>query len=251
MKRQTVIVGNWKLNKTLRESTDFARELRQKLRVIPEGVEVGISPTLLSVGAVIEEMKGSDILVGAQVGYPKESGAFTGQVSMSMLKDAGADFCLVGHSEQRQFFGETDETVNLRTKAALELGLRPIVCIGETLEERESGSMNDVLVRQIEEGLKGISLKSGRDIIVAYEPVWAIGTGKTATPEMAEEAHAFCRGVLIGLLGADLAEEISIQYGGSAKPDNARVLLDQTNIDGLLVGGASLDVESFTAMVNC
>lgn len=248
--RKTVIVGNWKMNKSPKEARDFARELRQNLRSLPENTVVGISPTLLALEGAVQEMSGSDILVGAQAGHWAETGAFTGLVSMSMIKESGADFCLVGHSEQRQFFGETDETVQQRTAAALALGLTPIVCIGETLEERESGRMNDVLTIQIQKGLAGIELKQATDIVVAYEPVWAIGTGKTATPEMAEEAHLFCRAQLAEVFGQEMADGISIQYGGSAKPENAAELLSQTNIDGLLVGGASLKVDSFLAIVN-
>jgi triosephosphate isomerase len=248
--RKIVIVGNWKMNKSPKEAREFARELRSQLRTVPENREVGISPTLLALEGAVEEMNGSDIMVGAQAGHWEATGAFTGLASMGMIKDSGADFCLVGHSEQRQYFGETDETVNLRTKAALALGLRPIVCIGETLEERESGSMNDVLSTQIKKGLEGVELKNPTDLVLAYEPVWAIGTGKTATPEMAEEAHKFCRAQLTEVFGADVAQQISIQYGGSAKPDNAGTLLSQENIDGLLVGGASLKVDSFLAIVN-
>jgi triosephosphate isomerase (TIM) len=248
--RKTVIVGNWKMNKSPKESRDFARELRQKLRTIPDEIEVGISPTLLALEGALEEMSGSDILVGAQAGHWEPSGAFTGMVSMKMLQESGADFVLVGHSEQRQFFGETDETVNQRTKVALELGLRPIVCIGELLDERENGKMNEVLARQISEGLKGLDIRDPSDIILAYEPVWAIGTGKTATPEMAQEAHVFCRQELAKLFGEERANGISIQYGGSAKPENASELLGQADIDGLLVGGASLKVDSFLAIIN-
>jgi len=248
--RKTVIVGNWKMNKSSKESKDFARELRQKLRTIPDNMEVGIAPTLLSLEGTLEEVSGSDILVGAQAGHWEPSGAFTGMVSMKMLQEAGAHFVLVGHSEQRQFFGETDKSVNLRTKAALALGLRPIVCIGELLEEREGGKTNEVLTRQIQEGLKGVDLRDPSDLILAYEPVWAIGTGKTATPEMAQEAHLFCRKELAKLFGKERANGISIQYGGSAKPENAGELLSQEDIDGLLVGGASLKVDSFLAIVN-
>lgn len=249
--RKTVIVGNWKMNKSPREARDFARELRSNLRTLPENCEVGITPTLIALEGAIEEMKGSDIMVGAQAGHWEKTGAFTGLVSMEMIKESGADFCLVGHSEQRQFFGETDQTVNKRTKAALALGLRPIVCIGETLEERESGKMNDVLATQIKEGLAGVELKNPSDIVVAYEPVWAIGTGKTATSDMAEEAHQFCRSQLAEVFGEEIANGISIQYGGSAKPENAAELLAKENIDGLLIGGASLKVDSFLAIINC
>ena len=248
--RSTVIVGNWKMNKSPKEAIEFARKLRSNLRSIPEGLEVGISPTLIALEGAVQEMNGSEIMVGAQAGHWENTGAFTGMVSMNMIKDSGADFCLVGHSEQRQYFGETDQTVNLRTKAALALGLRPIVCIGETLEEREGGNMDNVLKTQIHEGLKDINLSSAKDIVLAYEPVWAIGTGKTATPEMAEEAHAFCRTRLAEAVGQEMADGISIQYGGSAKPANAAELLAQANIDGLLVGGASLEVDSFLAIVN-
>ena len=248
--RKTIIVGNWKMNKSPRESRDFARELRSSLRTLPENYEVGLAPTLIALEGAIEEMKGSDIMIGAQAGHWEKTGAFTGLVSMEMIKESGADFCLIGHSEQRQFFGETDETVNLRTKAALALGLRPIVCIGETLEERESGSMNDVLAAQIEKGLAGLDLSNPSDLILAYEPIWAIGTGKTATADMAEEAHVFCRSQLAKVLGEDAAQAISIQYGGSAKPENAAELLGKENIDGLLIGGASLKVDSFLAIIN-
>lgn len=248
--RKTVIIGNWKLNKTIKETQDFTRDLRQSLRKVPENVVVGITPTHLAIPAALEEVKGSEIQVGAQNGYFKETGAFTGQVSMPMIKDAGAHFCLVGHSEQRQFFGETDETVNAKTKAALENNLTPVVCIGELLEEREANKTNEVLSTQLKEGLKDIQIENGEALVVAYEPVWAIGTGKTATPEMAEEAHQHVRKVLGEIFGSEKAEQIVIQYGGSAKPANARELLDQANIDGLLVGGASLEVESFSAIIN-
>jgi triosephosphate isomerase (TIM) len=238
------------MNISPREARDFARELRSNLRSLPANRSVGITPTLLALDGAIQEMKGSDIMVGAQAGHWEATGAFTGLVSMKMIKESGADFCLVGHSEQRQFFGETDKTVNLRTKAALALGLCPIVCIGETLEERESGKMQAVLSAQIAEGLADVQLKNAKDLVVAYEPIWAIGTGKTATPAMAEEAHAFCRAEISKVLGAELASQITIQYGGSAKPDNAAELLSMENIDGLLVGGASLKVDSFLAIVN-
>jgi triosephosphate isomerase (TIM) len=248
--RKTIIIGNWKLNKNIKETLAFARDLRQNLRSLPENVVAGISPTMISLSGAIEEMRGSDIQVGAQNGYWEENGAFTGQVSMGMIKSSGADFCLIGHSEQRQFFGETDQTVNQKTKAALALDLTPVVCIGESLEERETNKTNEVLEKQLKEGLKEINLSSAEDIIVAYEPVWAIGTGKTATPEMAEEAHAFVRKVLTDVFTQEIADGIVIQYGGSAKPANARELLDCKNIDGLLVGGASLEVESFCAIIN-
>jgi triosephosphate isomerase (TIM) len=248
--RKTIIIGNWKLNKNIKDTLAFARDLRQNLRSVPENVVAGISPTHLSLAGAIEEMKGSNIQVGAQNGYWEETGAFTGQVSMNMIADSGADFCLVGHSEQRQYFGETDETVNQKTKAALALNLTPVVCIGELLEDRENNKTNDVLDAQLTQGLNGIEISSGEQIIIAYEPVWAIGTGKTATPEMAEEAHKFIRQKLSNIFNADIANNIVIQYGGSAKPANARELLDCENIDGLLVGGASLDVESFCGIIN-
>ena len=248
--RQIVIVGNWKMNLNASEALAFAKELRTKMPKLPNNREAGIAPSLLALEGVIQEMKGSSMMVGAQAGHWEANGAFTGMVSMKMIKESGAHFCLVGHSEQRQFFGETDKTVNLRSKAALALGLRPIICIGETLEERESGKMNDVLSTQIKVGLAGLELKKATDIILAYEPVWAIGTGKTATPAMAEAAHAFCRAEVAKVLGAEVAAQVTIQYGGSAKPDNAAELLKQDNIDGLLVGGASLKVDSFLAIVN-
>lgn len=248
--RSTIIIGNWKMNKSPKESRDFVRSLIQNLRTIPQNMVVGIAPTLLSFEGVLEEVKGTDVQVGAQVGHWEASGAFTGQVSMNMLKEAGASFCLIGHSEQRQMFCETNETANQRVKAALSIELTPVFCIGETLEAREAGRTNEVLATQIQEGLSGVQLNTGKDFILAYEPVWAIGTGKTATPEMAEEAHQFCRNELKSLFGDSISDQISIQYGGSAKPENAKVLLEQANIDGLLVGGASLQAESFYKIIS-
>lgn len=246
--RKTVIIGNWKMHKTVEEATAFARELSGILKDIPKDRSVGVAPTSLVLSNVINTLKDSPIQVGAQSGYPEDKGAYTGQVSMSMIKATGADFVLIGHSEQRQYFGETDESVRRRVEVALRVGLLPVVCVGETLEEREGGKMEQVLKRQIGQGLKDITLKSGEDLILAYEPVWAIGTGKTATVEMAQAAHAFARSVLKDLLGNELANMISIQYGGSVKPDNARQLLGQADIDGLLVGGASLERDSFVAI---
>lgn len=246
--RKNIIVGNWKMNLTPAEATAFAEELKSKLGSLPDNTEAGVCPTLLALTPVIEALKDTPVKVGAQAGYPEPTGAFTGQVSMEMIAGAGADYCLIGHSEQRQYFGETDASVNARTKAALKAGLTPIVCIGELLEERESGVMEEVLKRQIKEGLGGVEISSAGDLIVAYEPVWAIGTGKTATPDMAQEAHAFCRKILCEVFG-ELANGITIQYGGSAKPENAGELMAQEDINGLLVGGASLKVDSFLAIV--
>lgn len=248
--RKIYIVGNWKLNKTPEETVQFCRELKSNLKKVPEGMVVGISPTHLALESAIREMKGSGMLVGAQSGYWEASGAFTGQVSMSMIKAVGADFCLIGHSEQRQFFGESDESVKKRTETALAIGVLPIVCVGETLQERETGKTDAVLERQIRQGLTGVKITSGCQLVVAYEPVWAIGTGKTATPEMAQDAHAYCRRMLAKVFSGPIAEEISIQYGGSVKPDNAKILLAQQDIDGCLIGGASLKLDSFLGIIN-
>ncbi len=207
-----------------------------------------MAPTHLALAGVLEELRGSPILAGAQSGYYEDSGAFTGQVSLTMIKEAGAQFCLVGHSEQRQFFGESDETVRRRLVAAGRVGLRVVMCVGETLAEREAGQTQSVLERQISRALEGIEAPGPQSFVLAYEPVWAIGTGRTATPEMAQEAHAFCRLMLARRWGSEVAARLPIQYGGSVKPESAKSLLERADIDGLLVGGASLELKSFISI---
>ncbi|OHB28943.1 MAG: triose-phosphate isomerase [Desulfuromonadaceae bacterium GWC2_58_13] len=242
--RKPFIAGNWKLHKTIGEALDLAGALKQEVAGIDD-IDIVIAPVYTSLAKVADVLVGSNISVAGQNCYPAASGAFTGEVSPTLLKDAGCRYCIVGHSERRQLFGETDAFINQKIKVLIEAGLRAIFCIGETLEERESDQMYEVLTTQVREGLKGISAEDMQHLVVAYEPVWAIGTGKTATDQEAEEAHAFIRGLLQGLYDEDLAEATRILYGGSVKPDNVDGLMAQQDIDGTLVGGASLKAADF------
>jgi triosephosphate isomerase (TIM) len=246
MSRKPFIAGNWKLNLTVDEGVALVRALATAAAA--GKAEVAVCPTALGLYAVAQAAAGSAIGVGGQNAYWEEKGAFTGEISASQLKAAGAKYVVLGHSERRQFFGETDETVNKRLKAVLAQGLVPIVCIGETLAERDGGQLEVVLKRQITGALAGLSADQLGTLVVAYEPVWAIGTGRTATTAQAQDAHAFVRSVLRSLVGG-LADKIRIQYGGSVKPDNAKELLSQPDVDGALVGGASLKVADFTAII--
>jgi len=248
MGRLPFIAGNWKMNKTVREAVDLVRELKAAISGV-KGVEVAVAPPFTALYAVHEELEGSPICLAAQNLFWEEKGAFTGEVSPVMLKEVGCLYIIIGHSERRQFFGETDETVNRRIKAALAQSLKVIFCIGETLKEREEGKTFSVMERQMEGGLKGLGDQEMRNIVIAYEPVWAIGTGKTATPEQAEEAHRFIRGKLERIYSREVSEGIRIQYGGSVTPENVKGLMNQPNIDGALVGGASLKAESFSKIV--
>jgi len=248
MARLPFIAGNWKMNKTVGEAVDLVRELKEAISGVKE-VEVAVAPPFTALYAVRRELEGSRIRLAAQNLYWEEKGAFTGEISPLMLKEVGCDYVIIGHSERRQYFGETDETVNRRIKAALAQGLKVIFCIGETLKEREEGRTFLVIERQIEGGLKGLGDNEMRDIVIAYEPVWAIGTGKTATPEQAEEVHRFIRGKVEKLYSRKVSEEMRIQYGGSVTPENIKGLMNQPNIDGALVGGASLKAESFSKIV--
>jgi triosephosphate isomerase len=248
MGRLPFIAGNWKMNKTVGEALDLVRELKGAILGVKEA-EVAVAPPFTALYAVHRELEGTSILLAAQNLYWEEKGAFTGEVSPLMLKEVGCDYVIIGHSERRQYFGETDETVNRRIKAALIQGLKVIFCVGETLKEREGQSTFSVVERQMSGGLKGLSDKELEDIVIAYEPVWAIGTGKTATPEQAEEVHRFVREKVEKLYSRKVSEEIRIQYGGSVTPENIRGLMSQPNIDGALVGGASLKAESFSKIV--
>lgn len=248
MARKTIIAGNWKMNKTAAETAAVINELKSLVADVTDA-EIVICPTFTSITAAVEAAAGSNVQIGAQNIAWAESGAFTGEISASMLKETGVTWVITGHSERRQYFAETDATVNARTKAALAAGLKVMVCIGETLEEREDEITNAVCEIQLRRGLKGISAEEMANIVIAYEPVWAIGTGKTATPEMAEETHAACRSVLTAMYGEEVAESVRIQYGGSMKAANSAQLVGQTNIDGGLVGGASLVAEDFTALI--
>jgi triosephosphate isomerase len=248
MKRLPFIAGNWKMNKTVAEAIDLVKQLKASLSGV-EGVEVAVAPPFTALSAVQKELEGSPIQLAAQNLFWEEKGAFTGEIAPPMLKEAGCDYVILGHSERRQFFGETDETVNRKVRAALSQGLKVIFCIGETLKEREEGRTFAVIERHVPGGLKDIRKEEMRNIVIAYEPVWAIGTGKTATPEQAEEVHRFIRKKLVELYPKEIAEGVRIQYGGSVTPENIKGLMGQKNIDGALVGGASLKSETFSKIV--
>ena len=248
MSRTVFIAGNWKMNKTAAEAKAMIEELKPLVADL-KNVEIGIAPTFTSIGAAVEAAKGSNIKIGSQNIHWAENGAFTGEISAEMLKEAGVDFAIIGHSERRQYFGETDETVNSRTKAALAANLQVVVCIGETLEEREGNKTEAVLETQLKGGLANLSNEDMANVVVAYEPVWAIGTGKTATKEMAQETQAFCRKVLTEMFGEETAETVRIQYGGSMNAGNSSDLVAQKDIDGGLIGGASLKADTFVELI--
>ncbi len=237
------IAGNWKMHKTVSEAVSLASELRDKLSDCSE--KLMIAPPFTALQAVSAVVKGTNILLGAQNMGPEESGAHTGEVSVLMLKDLGGGVVILGHSERRHTYGESDALINTKVRLALKHRLEVILCVGETLEEREQGKLETVIRRQLAEGLKGVEPSALADVTVAYEPVWAIGTGKTATPEDADAVHAFCRKVIAELYGQEAARRILIQYGGSVKPENVAALMAKSNIDGALVGGASLKADSF------
>ncbi|MBI4353533.1 MAG: triose-phosphate isomerase [Candidatus Omnitrophica bacterium] len=246
--RKPIIAGNWKLHKTLQEAVQLVTLLKRSLPA-DQDVEVVVCPPFTALSETAEVLMESGIHVGAQDLYWEDKGAFTGEVSAPLIKDAGAGFVIVGHSERRQFFHETHETVNKKTKAALKAGLAPIVCVGETLAEREAGKTFAVLEDQLKGAFLGFTQEEIRKVIVAYEPVWAIGTGRTALPEQAQEAHAFIRKEIQKRFGEEAAKALRIQYGGSVKPDNIGSLMKQEDIDGALVGGASLEADAFAEIV--
>ncbi|HEY7099285.1 MAG TPA: triose-phosphate isomerase [Terriglobales bacterium] len=246
--RKKLIAGNWKMYKTPDETRDF---LGKFLPLVADHTrdEIAICPPFVCLPTAVDAAKGSHVAIGAQNVHWEKEGAFTGEVSSGMLLGVGCSHAIIGHSERRQFFCETDDTVNMRVKAALEAGLTPIVCVGEVLEEREANLTEDVLRRQCLRAFHAISAKKAAKLVVAYEPVWAIGTGKTATPQMASEAHQLIRGEAEKAFGGEFASNLRILYGGSVKPENAKALMSEDEIDGALVGGASLDPKSFTAIV--
>ena len=251
--RKPVIAGNWKMYKTIAEAEAFFAELAPLVRdVVRDGehCEMVIAPPFTALSRVVQAARAANVAISAQDLHWEAQGAFTGEVSAAMLVEAGCTFTLIGHSERRQFFGETEETVNKKCRAALAAGLRPIVCVGETLAEREAGETEAVLTKQLAGGLAGLTEPQFSPIIVAYEPVWAIGTGRTATPEMAQAAHAFIRQRVAAQVSVSAADSVRILYGGSVKPDNIRGLMAQPDIDGGLVGGASLEAKSFAALVH-
>jgi triosephosphate isomerase len=242
------IAGNWKMFKSVHEAVVFTKELRSMVKDVGD-VEVVIAPPFTAIHAVAEAARNTNIGVSAQNLYWEREGAFTGEISPAMIVEAGAAYAIIGHSERRRLFGETDATVNRKTMAAFLAGLTPIVCIGETLEERERGEMLAVLDRQVKDGLDRLTAEQVAELIIAYEPVWAIGTGRNATAAQAGEAHAHIRSRLRQWFGADAAEHCHVIYGGSVKPDNIRDLIAEPDVDGALVGGASLDVTSFADIV--
>jgi len=248
MPRKKVMAANWKMYKTPEQTRAFFGHF---LPLVAEHTrdEIVVCPPYIDLHAAVDAANGSNVAIGAQNVYWKEEGAFTGEISPKMLLAAGCSHVIIGHSERRQYFGETDDTVNMKLKTTLEAGLTPIVCVGEVLEEREADLTEDVLRRQCLRAFHAISAKKAGKLIVAYEPVWAIGTGKTATPELAAEAHALIRGEAAKAFGSELADALRILYGGSVKPENARALMSEAEIDGALVGGASLDAASFAAIV--
>ncbi|MEW6530401.1 MAG: triose-phosphate isomerase [Thermodesulfobacteriota bacterium] len=247
--RRRIIAGNWKMYKTSSETGEFVRELWDAMGCKEADCEVIVAPPFTSISAAVDAARGTAINVSAQDVHWEDKGAYTGEVSGAMLKDAGCSHTIVGHSERRQYFGETDESVNLKIKAALRHGLIPIFCLGETLGEREAGKTFDVVQRQVGRGLDGVQIESPDRLVIAYEPVWAIGTGRTATPEQAQEVHAFIRKRLEAVFGRESSEGLRVLYGGSVKPDNARGLMNQPDIDGALVGGASLKIDDFMGII--
>ena len=247
MSRKKLIAANWKMCKTPAEARAFVQAF---LPLVSDHNrdEIVICPSFVDLAAMAEALRGSNVKLGAQDVFWETTGAYTGEVCAPMLRQAGCTHVIIGHSERRQYFGETDDTVNRKLAAALEAGLTAIVCIGELLEEREAGLTDEILRRQSQGAFRKIDNKFSRQITIAYEPVWAIGTGKTATPEMAAAAHRIIRAELETIFGAQIATQIRILYGGSVKPENARSLMSQEEIDGALVGGASLDPRSFAAI---
>lgn len=246
MQRETLIIGNWKMYKTIAEAKKFVHQLRLLLKPFQKAY---LAVPYTSLYSLAEEVKDTSIVIGAQNLHQKKEGAFTGEISGWMLREAGAEFVLIGHSERRHLFRETNEIVHEKLLAAYSFSLRPIVCIGETKEDREAGQTEQVLEKQLFESLGELTLEQLKHLVLAYEPVWAIGTGLTATPEIAETTQVFCRKLIEKKWGSEMAEYLPILYGGSVKVENSQSLLQQKNIDGLLIGGASLDVDSFSQII--
>jgi triosephosphate isomerase len=249
MARNMVIAGNWKMFKTNSEALQLAEGIKSATSDI-KNTKVVICPPATALTVVNGVVEGSVVSLGSQNIFWEKEGAFTGELSPGMVKSTGATYAIIGHSERRQYFGETDETVNKKIKATLENGLNPIVCVGESLEERESNITDKVVSKQISGALEGLDAASAAKLIIAYEPIWAIGTGKTATPEQAQEVHKMIRDLIRDLYNDEVADGMVIQYGGSVKPENAQILLGQEDVDGALVGGACLKAESFSEIIH-
>ncbi len=248
MERTPLLAGNWKMFTTVAEATELARAIAAE--PVPDGRQVMLAPSAPALNAVGDALRSTAINLASQNICWEEKGAFTGEISPLMLKDAGATMAIIGHSERRQIFAESNALINKRLRGALNFGILPILCIGETLEEREAGATTAILEKQLRRGLDGVVLKSGSQLVVAYEPVWAIGTGKTASTAQAQEAHEFCRSLLADIFDKAIAQQIRILYGGSVNPANVDELMSQTDVDGALVGGAALKAESFLRIIN-
>lgn len=246
--RTPIIAGNWKLNNTISEAIELTKGIMGSVADTTD-VEIIVAPTFTALAAVYEVIQESTICLAAQDVYWENSGAFTGEISPTMLKDVGCEYVIIGHSERRQFFAETNESVNLKTKAALTTDLKPIICVGEQLEDREAGNTEKIIEDHVSRGIKDLTAEQMLSCVIAYEPVWAIGTGKTATPKQAQEVHAYIRQLISEAYTDEIANQVRIQYGGSVKPDNAAELMEQPDVDGALVGGASLQAESFAQIV--
>lgn len=247
--RKYIIAGNWKMNKNLSEAIQLVSDLKIELNGKNLNAEVVVAPPFISLEAVKTLIKDTDIKLGAQNMHSVDSGAFTGEVSADMLKNVGCEYVILGHSERRTIFGESDEFINQKVKQALKNNLTPILCCGESLEERENGTTFKVVEQQIKTCLNNLSEEEIKNTVIAYEPIWAIGTGKTATPEQAQEVHEFIRNLLVKLTSVETAQEITIQYGGSVNAKNAKDLLSKPDIDGALVGGACLKADSFREII--
>jgi len=248
--RKPFIAGNWKMNTDGHSGPELVKAVGQGFTQLDrEKVDVAVIPPFVYLAQIVNAAKASRIAVGAQDIFYEQKGAFTGEISANMIKDVGCNYCLCGHSERRHVIGEGDELINKKVHAAINGGLLPILCVGELLEEREAGNTEQVVERQVKKDFAGLSVEKARAVTLAYEPVWAIGTGRTATPQQAQEVHAMIRELLAGLYDKSFADDMRIQYGGSVKPDNAKELMQQQDIDGLLVGGASLKADDFLAII--
>lgn len=246
--RKPFLAGNWKMYKTISEAVQFAKEFKDLVKDVKDR-DILLCVPFTQIQPMAAELKGTNVKIGAQNMYFEKEGAFTGEISPTQLLDAGAEYVVLGHSERRHVFGEKDSLINKKVHSALQYGLKPILCVGELLEEREAGKTEAVCKTQVVEGYKGLSAEDALKVTIAYEPVWAIGTGKTATPEDADNVHATIRKVLTEIYNKEVAAAVRIQYGGSVKPDNVDALMAKENIDGALVGGASLKADSFTRIV--
>ncbi|MFD2533047.1 triose-phosphate isomerase [Gracilimonas halophila] len=247
--RRLLIAGNWKMNCGPYDAAELLEGLKARKAEVDEQVDVLVCPPFVSIGMAVKYLYDTDIQVGAQNLHFEENGAYTGEISGSMLAESGCNYVIIGHSERRQYFGETDDSVNKRTQKALEHKLAPIICVGESLKQRKAGDHYDLVKDQVSAALEGISEEQVLDVVIAYEPIWAIGTGETASPEQAQEMHEHIRKILADLYNQEAADSINILYGGSMKPANAQELLSQPDVDGGLIGGASLDADSFSEII--